>query len=113
VRREDSIGLQQQGASYREDRYASTLFRLVYDNGAAIVDGYYSPVTSKHQLEIAGFYDIHQAIIRIPKTEPIKPQLEKMIRVLQLDGSSILLRINAFPVHEQGEEWVLGCGQVI
>jgi hypothetical protein len=73
---------------------------------------YYTPVRSSEQLTDALFKDIHDSIVRAPKTEQnIDATVGKEIVLIaaQNDGSDIKLRISELGHSTINPEYVLGC----
>lgn len=73
---------------------------------------YANPVRTHEQLEAAQFRDIHDAIIRVLKTEDrCKAIPGKAIRLIAYngDGTDLVLRIAELAPNSFNPEWVLGC----
>lgn len=73
---------------------------------------YYTPVRSSEQLTEALFKDLHDSIVRVPKTEQwVDATVGKELTLLaaQNDGTDIKLRISELGHSTLNPEYVLGC----
>ena len=73
---------------------------------------YYTPIRSSEQLTEALFKDIHDSIVRVPKTEQyIDATVGKELTLIAgaNDGSDIKLRISELGHSVLNPEYVLGC----
>jgi len=73
---------------------------------------YYTPVRSSEQLTEALFKDVHDSIVRVPKTEQwVDATVGKELTLLaaQNNGSDMRLRISELGHSTINPEFVLGC----
>jgi hypothetical protein len=87
--------------------------QIDYDNGAQIVDGYYTLIRSQEQLDNMGcFRQSHDAVVRSSKTQLIDPELNKTIKLTLVGDRALLVRIDEFGNNDLSPEWVLGCKSI-
>ncbi len=93
----------------RQNLFGGQTTNVSYD-GAAKVSGYWTPVRTQQQLDVIGFRDVHDTIVRVSKDNVAAVEIGKTITIYTAFGVTISqVRVNEFGNSEFNPEWVLGC----
>jgi hypothetical protein len=97
------------GVTERQNLFGGGTTNVSYDGGTKVL-GYWTPVRTQQQLDVIGFRDVHDTIVRVSKANIPTVEIGKNITIFTATGVTISqVNISEFGNSEFNPEWVLGC----